>query len=112
MSSDQAHIIKTWWANCSRDPARSRLLSQLARTRDVLRITRLDTIKRDVETMLHQIAVSTMEYFLLGRSQRGIGDGIGVDISGPELESESEIRRLRSPALHTNKHGQGHHDAL
>ena len=62
------------------------------------RITRLDTIKREVETVLHHIAVSTMEYFLLCRSRSGVG--VGVDISRPKLESESEsvrIRRLRSP---------------
>ena len=62
------------------------------------RITRFDTIKWEVETMLHHIAVSTMEYFFLGRSRGEVGVGVGVDISRWELESESlKIRRLRSP---------------
>ena len=54
------------------------------------RITRLDTIKREVETMPRHIAVTTMECFLLGRSRSRVGVGVGVDISRPELESESE----------------------
>ena len=60
-----------------------------------------DTIKREVETMLHDIAVSTMGCFLLGRSRSGVWVGVGVDTSRPELESESEspkISRLRSHA--------------
>ena len=52
--------------------------------------------------MLHHIAVSIMENFLLGRNRSGVGVGVGIDIFRPELESESEslkIRRLRSPAF-------------
>ena len=41
-----------------------------------------------------------VEYLLLGRSQSGVGAGVGVDIFRPESESELESpksRRLRSP---------------
>ena len=41
-----------------------------------------------------------IEYLLLGRSQSGVGLGVGADIFIPEFESESvKFRRLRSPAL-------------
>ena len=49
---------------------------------------------------LYHIALFNMEYPLLGRSRRGVGAGVAVDIFRPESESESlEIHRLRSPAL-------------
>ena len=41
-----------------------------------------------------------MKHILLGRSQSGVGDEVGVDIFRPELELESKslkIRRLCSP---------------
>ena len=60
------------------------------------RIARFDTIKREIKKMLHHIALFRMENLLLGRSRRGVGAGVGVDIFRPELES-LKIRRLRSP---------------
>ena len=55
--------------------------------------------------MLHHIAVSTMEYCLLGQSRSGVGVEVGVDIFMPESDSESlKVRRLRSPGHKTLLH--------